>query len=248
MKKLAVLTAAFAAVGFVSAATAADMPAKAPIVKAPVPVAYNWAGWYVGLNAGGAWGTTTATDNLATNGLAWVTNGASWTSRPTGFTGGAQAGYNWQMNNFVIGVEADLGYLGVRGTGNYPLLPSTFVDTKGGLFTTARLRGGVAFDNVLVYATGGYFGADFGSSVQTTAAAPVQLLNNGKTGFQSGWTAGGGVEYGINRMWTIKGEWLYYAVPNKQVGNNFAGGGATIQYFSIKNTGNIARLGVNYRF
>jgi outer membrane immunogenic protein len=247
VKKLITAAAAIAAGGFASSANAADMPARMP-AKAPVMAsAYNWTGWYIGANAGGAWGSTTAIDTLASNGSPWVINGGSWSAKPTGFTGALEGGYNWQFNSLVVGLEAEVGYLGVRGSANYPLLTTTFVNTKGGLFTTARARGGFAFDNILVYATGGYFGADFGSSVQTSAGAPVQLTNIGKTGFQSGWTAGGGLEYGLNRNWTVKGEYLYYAVPNKQVGDN-VGASTTIQYFNIKNTGSIARVGVNYRF
>jgi outer membrane immunogenic protein len=246
-----ILTATAAVVfslGVVQAASAADMPAKMPVKAAPIVAPYNWTGFYVGVNAGGAWGNTTAQDTLATNGAPWVTNGASWSSKPSGLTAAVEAGYNWQFNTFVLGIEGEVGYLGVRGSAAYPLLTSTFVDTQGGLFTTVRGRAGLAFDRWLVYGTGGYFGADLGSSVQTSAGAPVALLNIQKTGFQSGWTAGGGAEYGISRNWTVKGEWLYYALPNKQVGDNFAGGGATVQFFNLKNTGNILRLGVNYRF
>ena len=52
MKKLTVLVAALAALGFAGPASAADMPAKAPVYKAPVAAAYDWSGIYIGGGAG----------------------------------------------------------------------------------------------------------------------------------------------------------------------------------------------------
>jgi opacity protein-like surface antigen len=46
----------FLAIGAVTA-SAADLPVKAPAYKAPQAL-YNWTGFYVGLNAGGAWNDT----------------------------------------------------------------------------------------------------------------------------------------------------------------------------------------------
>src|SRR5262245_42774865 len=103
-------------------AFAADMAVKAPL-PAPAPV-FSWAGFYIGLNAGGSWSTETTTTSTAcpTNGyycfpspdpriaanLVAISADGSGTFHNTEFTGGVQAGYNWQSGNWVLGVEADV--------------------------------------------------------------------------------------------------------------------------------------------
>jgi outer membrane immunogenic protein len=93
----------------------AQMPAKAPYSAPPV----NWSGFYIGLNAGGAWsradlGTSTIFDPA--NGADYFGDAASTNlfnsvgnqrAKASGFIGGAQAGFNWQVDNFVAGLETD---------------------------------------------------------------------------------------------------------------------------------------------
>jgi outer membrane immunogenic protein len=168
-----------------------------------------------------------------------------------GFTGGGQVGYNLQSGVAVWGVEADVGWLGLKGNASYPLLPSTFANTDGGIFTTVRGRLGFSLlpSNIfMVYVTGGYFGADFDSTVGTNGAAPVKLFNVNNTGFQSGWTIGAGGEMAWTDHWSVKVEWLNYQVGNKAIGGNFAGGGSTVQFFKVENFGNLVRAGLNYHF
>src|SRR5215470_2314646 len=81
-------------------ALAADLPIKAPgaavPMVAPIPV-YNWTGFYVGANLGGAWDRTTINDDFFD---------VSFSNTRSGFIGGAQIGYNWQFSPvFVLGVE-----------------------------------------------------------------------------------------------------------------------------------------------
>jgi outer membrane immunogenic protein len=242
-KKLISLVIASLSVGGGQVASAADLAVKAPVYKAPPPVYFTWTGFYAGANAGGAWGTTTATDIPATNTLCWNRCGDRFSSKPSGFTGGGQAGYNWQFGNFVLGVEGDIGYLGVKGVAASSISPTTLVNTSGGVFATARARVGYAFDHVLVYGTGGWMGADVDSTVHEVGGS----LNTAATGFQSGWTAGGGLEWAFAPRWSLKGEYLHYDLGDQKVGGVCCGGGV-IQFFNIKNSGEIVRTGVNYHF
>jgi outer membrane immunogenic protein len=237
--KLVSLAVATLVVGGAHVASAADL-----LVKAPPPV-FSWAGFYAGVNAGFTFGDTTTTDTVATNGLCWVRCGAQWGNTLSGFTGGAQAGYNWQFGNLVVGVESDIGFLGASGTAAYPLLTTTTANTNGGIFSSARGRLGVNIDHVLLYGTGGWFGANLDSSVHQNVGV---VINTSSTGFQSGWTAGGGLEFAFAPQWSLKGEYLHYDVGEKQVGGTFTGGGNAIQFFNVKNTGEIVRAGVNYHF
>jgi outer membrane immunogenic protein len=101
---------------------AADMMAKTPSA-APAAV-INWTGFYVGGNAGGAWGTDRVTSALNAPApflavdTAAVSSAASPRLNPTRFTGGVQAGYNWQTGSWVWGGEADFDYLGLKASNN----------------------------------------------------------------------------------------------------------------------------------
>jgi outer membrane immunogenic protein len=121
MKKF--LLAAVAGIGISTTATAADMRVKAPI--APPVVVYNWTGFYVGGNVGGAWGESRTDSPIANVGggfeyiasvIADINAQRFQTVTGSGFTGGLQAGYNWQAKNFVFGVEADINAFNLSGT------------------------------------------------------------------------------------------------------------------------------------
>jgi iron complex outermembrane receptor protein len=83
-------------------------PAKGPAVVAPLPTAWTWAGPYLGVNAGYAWGKsdtdTTISDSIAGTPLV----ATSTSGKFTGAMYGAQAGFNWQWGAFVAGIEGDI--------------------------------------------------------------------------------------------------------------------------------------------
>ena len=94
-------TVAVAALGLTSAALAADMPVKAP--PPPPPPVFSWTGFYLGGNIGAA---------FAHNNWSDVTRGVAFGGNNGGhFLAGGQIGYNWQINNFLLGVEADADWL-----------------------------------------------------------------------------------------------------------------------------------------
>src|SRR5262245_26778925 len=101
MKKLIVITAATLLTA--GAASAADL--RAPIYKAPPLVAaYNWTGFYAGVNAGlGVGEHSTSLDILVPGAFHERVTGS-----PMGAIGGVQAGYNYQFGSWVLGVEADI--------------------------------------------------------------------------------------------------------------------------------------------
>jgi outer membrane immunogenic protein len=112
------------------AAAAADLPrGSSPYYSRPAPSAYNWAGFYAGVNAGYEWGKVT---NIAVN--------------PSGLMGGAQAGYNWQSGQFVFGGETDIQASGADDT----FAPWKFSNPW---FGTLRARAGYAMNNILLYGT-----------------------------------------------------------------------------------------------
>src|SRR5437870_2291158 len=134
MKKVLVGSAIAAAILSASSASAADMAPR--YTKAPVAVAivYDWTGFYIGGNVGYSWGRA-ATDGTLTGtqsvsqfvafsgalvpGFPVVTPLAALplTGRANvdGFIGGGQAGYNWQREKWLFGLEGDLQYSDERG-------------------------------------------------------------------------------------------------------------------------------------
>jgi outer membrane immunogenic protein len=173
-------------------AHAADFPLlKEAPVYVPPPV-FSWTGFYVGLNAGGGFSTTSAVSNnyWGTNGNYLGTNGG----HASGVIGGAQIGYNYQLSPlFVVGVENDFQGTSISTHNGGWLTP----DVKLPWFGTGRGRAGLALldSRLLVYGTGGL------------ALGQVKDAAVGKT--QIGWTAGAGVEWAFLPNWSAKLEYLY---------------------------------------
>jgi outer membrane immunogenic protein len=187
------------------AATAADIQRSPGYYSAPAPYpVYNWVGPYIGANLGYQWGSATQ-------------SGAD----PSGFVGGIQGGFNWQVGQFVYGLETDL---------QRSAADDTFANWKfsNPWFGTARARAGMAMNNILLYAT---LGIAYGDGKVETGA-----LSETRT--HVGWTGGAGIEVGLTPNWSAKAEYLYVDLSDQR-------------YVLFGNTGfesNILRLGVNYRF
>ncbi|HWL05717.1 MAG TPA: outer membrane protein [Xanthobacteraceae bacterium] len=218
-------------------ALAADMPIyhKAPPIQphyAPVPVMlFNWTGFYVGGNLGYLW--TNGSGNATVGGVAGPVRGDG-----SGFVGGGQLGFNYQMSSIVLGAELDFQGSGASGTVSGGTLPVVYSGTsKMPWFGTARGRVGYAFDNWMVYATGGVaFGETRVSGFSSNFGA-----FSGKANFAS-WTLGGGLETALYGNWSVKGEYLYLGSPSKVpvVPTTTSLSGSTSTH--------LLRTGVNYRF
>src|SRR5882724_5944582 len=132
MKRLWMGMIGLAAVGAAGPAAAADMAVKAP-PPAPLPVIYNWSGFYIGANGG--WGQSHNCWDFVTVAGAIIPNGCS--DQSGGVIGG-QIGYRWQANQFVFGLEAQGDWADINSTHQSFLFPafSTRVKVDGiGLFT-----------------------------------------------------------------------------------------------------------------
>ena len=168
--------AVISALGTCVPSFAADTPTKATAYKAPPALLANsWTGFYVGANAGYAWsaGDVTYTVDPFFAGAAVNTPpgdagraalaGASTHVSDNGFTGGVQAGYNWQRNNIVVGIEADFNALKLDASADtvgrsgtiIPWVDTIHTSIKTDWLLTVRPRIGVASNQVLLYVTGG---------------------------------------------------------------------------------------------
>ncbi len=174
--------------GAVGAAWAADLPNRkeAPAyIPPPPPPVFTWTGLYVGGQVGYQWGRSTANNGLNYESIS-----------PSGVVGGAHVGYNYQVAQFVFGLEGDVNGSSYHGsTFDY----STREDINGSI----RGRVGVAWDRALIYGTGGVAFANFKNSYSMPGF--VDTLNTGRVG----WTVGGGIEYAIDNNWSIRAEYRY---------------------------------------
>jgi outer membrane immunogenic protein len=269
MKRLLIGIAAVTSM-FATGALAADLPArtytKAPVYVEPV---YNWTGFYIGGNIGYSWGRSSDTSSL-TNTAGTALFGTSDKSNLNGVVGGGQIGYNWQMQSWLFGLEADIQGTGEKGSSAFTCptgtcTPSTLIVGIGAFpvpgaavplaltqkidwFGTFRGRIGIlATPKVLLYTTGGLAYGEVNSS-ETIGVLP---------GFSSsttnvGWTLGAGIEGVIGGNWTAKLEYLY--VDLGKVSGSFAttaaafGGGTLTSNYNSRITDNVLRVGVNYKF
>ena len=211
-----------------SAAFAADMPRKG---LPPVPIFYNWTGFYVGGNVGYGWATGSGT----------ITMGAASgpvSGKGDGISGGLQAGYNWQIGSIVLGVEADAQYSAQKGNFDGNAGANVFTSTATvPWFATARARVGYAFDRTMVYVTGGGVYGNSNIKGTSTVTGPFDVSKQFFT-----YTVGAGVETALWSRWTAKVEYLYIGTPDHIP----VPPGTTRITGSI--TSNLVRAGLNYRF
>lgn len=221
-----------------SAADLATMPVKAPAMTAAV---YNWTGGYVGLNGGWNWGSQ---DPLVLFGNRFDRTSMDLNGGMIGGTLGAQI----QQGYVVLGLEGDLDWADIKG--NYVVTPTVLggpiapgqtitlsVNSKISAYATARIRAGVALNNVLLYVTGGLATVKSTANGTSIAGAPCGTAgvfpNCGASEWRAGVVAGLGVEYGLTQNWSVKGEYLYTKVIGTGVSTDSL---------------NTMRAGLNYRF
>jgi outer membrane immunogenic protein len=234
-------------------AFAADMPVKAPLYKAPPPApVYSWTGFYIGGNAGGTWSSNNSVNVTSALAQDFALGPASYGAASaagaagsvpvggrSGFIGGGQIGYNWQMPSaWLVGLEADIqGVSGQGGSGainntnavglffgnpdvvNISVAGSKQLDYLG----TVRGRFGYLYTpTFLMYGTGGlaYGGVKVGTSIAQSnndcvfsPGVCLQSATSAAGAFsetRTGWTAGAGFEWLFARQWSAKFEYLHY--------------------------------------
>lgn len=222
MRNTLLATTAFVALS-VASANAADL----------IDPPYDWSGFYLGGNAGIAF----------LDGDARITVGGAQTNfdlSDTGFTFGVQAGYNWQHDNLVLGVEADFNFLDVGDNGTAPGATTGAFKLDSDWFATVRARLGYADDATLYYATGGLALMDADLRVTPIVAAAVGTPVTDSEVLW-GFAIGGGIEHAFSERWSAKAEYLYM---------NFEAESLTAPPATarVEPELHVVRVGVNYHF
>ena len=232
------------AVATAASASAADLPAeKGPPAYEPPPApVFSWTGFYLGGQAGYAWGGDSISDIDGLNNAA----GRTYSLSADGFVGSGVIGYNYEINQFVAGLEANVGYMGLSRTNwepNAVNVTSNHIDS--GLYGDVTGRLGYAFDRVLAYVKGGWAFYDGEANINNTLGGfGGGIATSGD--FMGGWTVGGGLEYAFDPDWSVKVEYQYFdfgtetATLVTPANGNFR--------FSNHLTVNAVTAGVDYHF
>ncbi len=282
------LFAGLAIGALIAPAMAADLPTDKGPPPMPVPV-FSWTGIYAGVNGGYGWenaqtqysyssipapappgfedifgpggplnvGGASAVSSAIADGFLPISLGGN----STGFgTVGGQIGYNYQIDQFVLGMETDFDW--VSGTRS-----STYVAPANGIITntdfssaglawlgTLRGRAGFAFDRALIFATGGlaYGRVTAASTGSGFDGFGTDTFTGSASGVRAGFAVGGGIEYAFTNNLSVKAEYLYYDLGTAHyavaAANAFSAGEGLFINASQRVDGNIVRVGLNYKF
>lgn len=249
MKRILCLLMALGTIAFGgSAARAADLgvPRYSP-PPPPAPVS-TWTGFYVGINGGfGGDEFKYPFSEGAVPALGLGPTTGTSTLHSSGFLGGVQAGYNWQVSPaWLIGLEADFDGADIDGTATTST--NTFsgsIGTKLDWFGTVRGRVGVLVTPAtLLYGTGGWAYGHTTSSANFTAFGLEAVASTGHE--QNGWTAGAGIEYAITPALSFKTEYLFVDLGSQTIASGVVAG---VPFsLSEKTTAHTVKAGLNLKF
>ena len=247
MKRLLLTSAFVLTVLIAGPAMAADLRQPVPV---PVPVA-GWTGFYIGAHIGAGLGTNDWT-NVAVPFCCGT--GTAGTGTTSGFIGGGQIGYNWQVGCAVIGVEGD--FTGATVQGDTFLRPATLgADGKHNTdwFATVTGRlGAVVHGDTLVFVKGGGAWEEDRYNIQNIRANGDFIGSYPEvTDGRFGWTVGMGAEYRITSNWSVKLEYNFMDFGTKTVSfpEGTAGTPLTAAFsVDIGQRLHVFKVGLNYIF
>ncbi len=267
MKKLVL---ALALSGVSTVALAADLPSRSapPVFVPPAPPMFTWTGYYIGVTAGYAFDGDHNFTNYGYTGtaaaIAPATPGYD-RNRASGFTGGGEIGYNYEFANssyfggnggVVVGIEADAAYVGPGTDTSYAAggLTTAF-HSRTEFVGTVRGRLGYAFNNFMVYGTGGFAYGGVDDNVTVYGPTGAAAYTGNRSSLRTGYAYGGGVAYAIpttsflnffhSSAVTLKAEFIHYDLGTSSI---IVAGGAGSYTSQIKTQGNLVRAGIDYKF
>jgi opacity protein-like surface antigen len=239
------------------------LPVKAPVFKAPVAAPVSWTGWYVGGIAGADFGRA---DYI-------VPGFAAASLHPSGVLIGGTLGYNYQIDRYVIGIEADGSWTNYSGSAScaplgtvtrnvttQPFFQTTCHDNMSWIATVAGRVGYLFGPRTLTYLKGGVaFGHEtwsvscnlgplngkggIGPTEECFNPASARLDDISAGDTRVGGMIGSGVEFALSRNWSVKGEWDWIDFGSKTLTAS-DGTVFTAKQWSVSEV----KVGVNYHF
>ena len=256
-------------------ANAADLPSRMvpPVYTVPPLPSFTWTGFYAGFNAGYVFDSTSRVTITGLTPANREVDSYAAASTPSikddGFTAGGQIGYNYQFGNIaggglVAGVEADAAYTDLDKTENAPTPRGAdrILRSELDFLGTARGRLGYAFNQVLIYGTGGlaYGEVKDRAALFDRATNTITRFGGDRDDLRIGYAYGGGIEYALPTQSvlnflhasavTIKGEYLHYDLGSQNItaSPNLSTNAIGAYNVRFKVSGDLARAGLNYKF
>lgn len=236
------LLGAVALISLGGVAVAADLPTnlptKAPYINQTVN-AFNWTGFYLGLDGGGAF----AAQDIGLNGsFANLGNPGSFSSNASGGVGGIHGGFNYQIAPaWVWGIEGRFAATGLR---------SSITDAAGNTVATSlpwegsvvgRLGFVPADPRLMFYGLGG---VAFGDIKQSATIPTVTAFSTDNV--HTGWTAGAGIEYAFTNNLIGGLEYRYVNLGSHGICDPAAGCAAFNANTTAAFNEVVARIGVKF--
>lgn len=218
-----------------------------PIISAHAAESYDWSGFYLGANLGYGWAESEPTIRY----LDEVKNTTKLSSDMEGVVGGVQLGYNWQVKNFLVGIETDFSSADISSENSDQIANADDYDivkenNRINSFGTLRARlGFLPADRLLAYVTGGwaYGDVDYTTYIDSN---PNPSENYKYKETKSGWVVGAGLEYGVSEHVTLRAEYLYIDWGN-QYDKVYSPNFYDVEY-GWDTTIDVFRVGLNYLF
>jgi outer membrane immunogenic protein len=201
------------AVGGSALAADMGMPIKAPSY-AP---AFSWTGTYVGGNVGGVWGTFNTSPTTTNNLTGAVGAPGAIDVKNSSVIGGVQAGYNWQIGQYVLGLEQDYQFTGLKQTATFAAPAGAFLAgdsmaVKTDYLAATRAKVGLAWDRTLIYAAGGLETGQFdvtSTYVARGAGGSPALGFTDANKLHFGFNVGAGIDYAVTNNVFVGVEYRY---------------------------------------
>jgi outer membrane immunogenic protein len=211
-----------------------------------VSAIYDWSGFYLGLNAGGA-SSHNCWTNTNTLGVATLPNAAEGCHNATGGLAGGQLGYRWQSANWVFGVEARGDWANLKGSNPSTFIAGTTNQTKVDAVGQVTGQVGYAWNTVLWYLKGGATVTD--NTYQGIATAPG-VVPDQATATRWGGVVGTGVEVSFAPNWSVGVEYDHLFMGNHSTTLTTAtpAPGGLSRIDSVKQDVDMGSVHVNYRW
>jgi outer membrane immunogenic protein len=205
------------------------------IASAQAAGGHTWTGFYLGAQVGGLWQHANM-DCCSNFGFTDHYSGS-----PSGIGGGGYGGYNFQVQNFVVGAEGDFNLTNASSNGD-TFVPCCLVDPSTSWNASLRARAGlIVHDRFLLFVTGGVAFTDFDLPAEAGTGCSPDC--NFASGTRVGYTVGAGGEMFVTDSLSVKAEYLYadYGSDSVQYATGSPDSRSTL-------TSNTVRIGVGWHF
>ena len=241
------LLGAVGAIAVTASASAADLAAR-PYTKAPMTTAaYDWSGFYIGLNGGGGWSGKCW--DLVTNilGAPVVPAASEGCHTATGAVAGGQFGYRWQAGAWVFGLEAQGDWANLTGSNGPSLLAGGGGSDRSTIDAIGLFTGqvGYAWNNVLFYVKGGAIATHDNYEGFITATG---FVFDRASETRWGGAVGAGLDFGVTQNIVVGIDYVHGFMGSRTNSFAFVGNGAFSRADSIRQDIDIVTARISYKF